>query len=87
MFADKYRLTWREKDVFRLILLTGSIQEIGNRLYITKATLKTHLWNIYSKCGVHSMSELMAKYFREVIQAEARGRSNEEMELLDTARD
>ena len=85
MFADKYNLTWREKEVFRLILLTGSIQEIENRLYIGKSTVKTHLINIYSKCGVHSMSELMAKYFREVVQEEVR--QNAKMELLDTARD
>ena len=70
MFADKYGLTAREKDVLRLLLLTGNFEQIQARLCFAKCTLKTHLVNIYSKCEVHSAAELMAKYFREVIREE-----------------
>jgi len=47
-------ITERELEVLHLIREGHSNQEIGKRLYITKATVKTHLANIFRKLGVHN---------------------------------
>ena len=70
MFADDYGLSWREKDILKVLLLTGDPTQIASRLFISRSTVKTHLSNLYEKCQVSSMPQLMAKYIREVIRGE-----------------
>jgi DNA-binding CsgD family transcriptional regulator len=53
-------LTDRERQVFRLAARGARKEEIGNRLFISPATARTHLQRVYRKLGVHSQSELMA---------------------------
>ncbi len=44
-------LTEREQEVLSY-MLRGANDEIQNRLYIAKSTLKTHINKIFSKCSV-----------------------------------
>ena len=53
-------LTEREREVFRLAAAGLRKEDIGDRLYISPATARTHLQRVYRKLGVHSQSELMA---------------------------
>ena len=45
-------LTERETDVLRLIVGGNSNKEIGGKLFISEATVKTHINNLLSKLGV-----------------------------------
>ena len=47
--AQRYGLTTRERDVWRLKRMGNSYKEIANRLYISENTVKKHVKNIYSK--------------------------------------
>ncbi len=70
MFADKYGLKHREKDVLKEVLLWGDIKHVASRLFIEPSTVRTYLDRIFKKCDVHSIPQLMAKYIREVIRGE-----------------
>lgn len=47
------QLSAREIDVLRLVAEGRSNREIGRRLHISEATVKTHLIHIYGKLGVN----------------------------------
>jgi LuxR family maltose regulon positive regulatory protein len=47
-------LSERELEVLQLLAQRLTNQEIGQRLYISLATVKSHTSNIYGKLGVHS---------------------------------
>ena len=49
-------LTEREMDILRLLKSNLSYPEIGNELYISRHTVKTHVVHIYRKLGVPSRS-------------------------------
>lgn len=70
MFADKYGLKHREKDVLRVLLITGDTKQVAARLFISPTTVKTYYDRIFRKCDVHSIPQLMAKYIREAIRGE-----------------
>lgn len=53
-------LTDREREVFRLAAEGLRKEEIGERLFISPATARTHLQRVYRKLGIHSQAELMA---------------------------
>lgn len=55
---SKSPLTPREREVAMLAKARLSHQEIADRLFISKATVRTILYNAYSKLGIHSKSEL-----------------------------
>jgi two-component system NarL family response regulator len=50
-------LTSREMDVLRLIVDGMSNKEIGGRLFISEATVKTHINSILSKLGVSDRTQ------------------------------
>jgi LuxR family maltose regulon positive regulatory protein len=54
----KSPLTPREREVAILAKARLSHKEIAEKLYISKATVRTILYNAYSKLGIHSKSEL-----------------------------
>lgn len=54
------RLTEREREVFALAVNGANKDDIGRELFISPATARTHLQNVYKKLGVHSQTELMA---------------------------
>jgi DNA-binding CsgD family transcriptional regulator len=53
-------LTPAEREVVRLVAEHCSNPEIADQLFITRATVKTHLAHIFAKVGVSSRSELAA---------------------------
>lgn len=54
----KSPLTPREREVALLVKARLSHKEIAEKLYISRATVRTILYNAYNKLGVHSKSEL-----------------------------
>ena len=54
-------LTERELEVLRLLAEGLTNPEIGQRLYISRPTVKTHTQNIYSKLNVHTRREAVEK--------------------------
>lgn len=57
-------LTPRERDVLRLIAAGRSNVEIAQRLYITQATVKTHINNLFAKTGVRDRAQAVTYAFR-----------------------
>jgi DNA-binding NarL/FixJ family response regulator len=51
----------RETQVLELLAQGKSYSTIGDELFITKETAKTHIKNIYSKLEVRSKAEAIAK--------------------------
>ena len=54
---EKFELTNREKDVLVILATGASIKEIGETLFLSQPTIKTHLNNIYRKLGVSNKLE------------------------------
>jgi len=54
-------LTPRERDVVALLVAGSSTREIASRTGLTVATVNTYLKRIFSKLGVHSRVELIAR--------------------------
>lgn len=50
------KLTEREVDVLRLVATGAANREIAHALFVTEATVKSHLVHIFSKLGVDSRS-------------------------------
>lgn len=61
--ASEYRLTPRENEVFMLMVQGKSAQAIAEDLVISKATVLTHIKNIYAKADVHSRAELISQVY------------------------
>jgi len=61
---SKYHLTKRETEIVLLLIDGLSYKEIIARSFISMATLNTHVRNIYDKLGLHSRSEIAAKFRR-----------------------
>ncbi len=57
---DKYRLTPKEREVVGMVLNDMTDGEIADALSISRATLKTHIYNIYRKTGVKNRVQLIA---------------------------
>ena len=58
-FCDKYAISPREKDVLDLLVKGKSYNQIGEELYISLPTVKTHISNIYRKFEVNNKVELI----------------------------
>ncbi|MFO1092416.1 MAG: FHA domain-containing protein [Planctomycetaceae bacterium] len=58
------QLTASQKRVFDLLLKGVSETEIANRLDLSVNTVHTHVSAIYSRFGVHSRAELLARCLR-----------------------
>jgi LuxR family maltose regulon positive regulatory protein len=54
-------LSERELEVLRLLLTSLTASEIGDELYISSHTVRSHIKNIYSKLDVHSRIEAVAR--------------------------
>lgn len=59
--AEKLGLTARELDVVRLIAQGRSNAEIGQELFVSEATVKTHINHIFSKLGARDRSQVVIK--------------------------
>ena len=60
MRAPRVRLTDREADVLRLLDTGASNREIAKSLFVTEATVKTHLVHLFDKLGVDSRARAVA---------------------------
>lgn len=58
--APRVRLTEREQDVLRLLDEGASNQHIAKTLFVSEATVKTHLVHIFAKLGVDTRSRAVA---------------------------
>ncbi len=56
---SKFSVSPREQQVIRLLLLGKSNKDIEQDLFISKHTVKNHIYNIYRKIGVKSRYQLM----------------------------
>ncbi len=65
--APATALTPRECDVLRLIAAGRSNVEIAQRLYITPATVKSHIDNLFAKTGVRDRAQAVTYAFRHDI--------------------
>jgi len=60
-FMLHYAITLREKEIIELLLEGLSNKEIGAKLFISPATVRNHLHNIFDKTGVASRIELLKR--------------------------
>ncbi|MCG8480544.1 MAG: helix-turn-helix transcriptional regulator, partial [Spirochaetales bacterium] len=58
-FFVEYGLSPREKDVALRLRAEGKTRDIAERLFVSEATINSHIRNIYRKCDVHSRVELV----------------------------
>jgi DNA-binding CsgD family transcriptional regulator len=58
IIVSHYRITPREHEVIVLLNKGLSTREMAEILFVSPATVKTHLHNIYEKTGVKSRYEL-----------------------------
>ncbi len=54
----KFNISQREKEVLLLLIQGKAYKEIGNELFISLPTVKTHVSNIYEKLNVRNRLEL-----------------------------
>ena len=64
-------LTPREAEVLRLIAQGLNNHEIAERLFVTEATVKTHINNIFGKAGLRDRAQAVVYAIRHGLAAEA----------------
>jgi len=64
--ADSAKLSGREAQVLRAVLLGASNPKIAAQLKITVRTVKFHVRNLMSKLGADSRGEMMRIYFQHL---------------------
>lgn len=60
MRRPRVNLTDRERDVLRLLDTGASNREIAKALFVSEATVKTHLVHVFEKLGVSSRAKAIA---------------------------
>jgi len=60
-FLSTYNITGREREIIQMVIQGKSNADIAGALFISLATVKTHLHNIYQKVGVDSRYDLLAR--------------------------
>jgi DNA-binding NarL/FixJ family response regulator len=66
-------LTPREAEVLRLMAQGLNNREIAERLFISEATVKTHVNNIFSKAGLRDRAQAVVYAIRHGLADEAQG--------------
>jgi DNA-binding CsgD family transcriptional regulator len=57
--ADEKGLSPRQKEVMKLLVKGRDVKYIMDHFVISRATAKTHVYNLYRKLGIHSRQELL----------------------------
>jgi DNA-binding CsgD family transcriptional regulator len=65
-FFSRYKISNREKEVLELILEGYTNKEIGEKLFISYTTARTHVSHIFEKTNVNSRMELVTKVLSSV---------------------
>jgi two-component system nitrate/nitrite response regulator NarL len=65
--AEKSVLSEREREIVELVADGHSVSEIASRLYLSPATVKTHLQRVYQKLGVSDRAAAVAEAMRRGI--------------------
>lgn len=60
-FLGRHGITGREREIILKVAEGKSNSDIAGELYLSTATVKTHLHNIYGKIGVDSRYDLLAR--------------------------
>jgi DNA-binding CsgD family transcriptional regulator len=60
-FLSKYGITEREREIIIKVMQGKSNEDIARELFISLATVKTHLYNIYKKVDIDSRYDLLAR--------------------------
>ncbi len=60
-----YNLTKKETEILLLLIDGLSYKEINSRIFISMATLNTHIRNLYNKLHIHSRAEIAAKFRKQ----------------------
>ncbi len=60
-FLERYGITEREREIILKVVQGKSNADIAQELFVSIATVKTHLHNIYGKIGVNSRYSLLAR--------------------------
>ena len=60
-FLSRYGITDREREIILKVTQGKSNADIAGELFISLATVKTHLHNIYTKIGIDSRYDLLAR--------------------------
>jgi DNA-binding CsgD family transcriptional regulator len=58
-FVKRYAITARETEIIQLMIEGASNKKIGETLFISAATVRNHLHNIFEKTGVANRVELL----------------------------
>ena len=58
---EEFDLTEREKEVLRMIAYGYKNSEIGEKLFVSENTIKTHIKNIYIKLDVKNRVEALKR--------------------------
>lgn len=64
LVREMYRLSARETEVLRLVVLGKSNQEIANELYLAVGTVKTHVHNIMVKMGQKTREAAVQQFWK-----------------------
>ena len=63
-FADTHHLTGREREVLQKLLISdGSVQDIADELYISRASLDRHIPSMNEKTGIKTSLGLIHYYY------------------------
>ncbi len=61
----KYNLSKRESEILNWLSKGYRYKEIGEKLYISTETVRTHIRNIYGKLQVQSRTEALNKFYNK----------------------
>ena len=61
---DKYILTKREKEVFKLLVTNKTTKEIADILNISEKTVRNHISNAMQKLGVKGRAQAVVELLR-----------------------
>lgn len=63
--AQRYKISERELDVLAPLVRGRSAQRIADELFLSKNTVRTHIYHIYAKMGLHTQQDVIDKFEKE----------------------
>ena len=57
-------LTFREKEVFNLLVANKTTKQIASLLYISEKTVRNHISNVIQKLGVKGRAQALVELLR-----------------------